>query len=153
MKETNDNITDLKQIGNLTELQCITRFYELGYSVSIPYGDSEKYDFILDINGSLYKIQCKHANVHFNNCGIADFITIATTWQSGYSKNKKLKRNTYSKDEIDYFVTHFNKKNYLIPVEKCNTVKTLRILPPKNNQLKGINLLDDYADEKICSNL
>ena len=23
---------DTKQIGNLTELQCITRFYELGYT-------------------------------------------------------------------------------------------------------------------------
>ena len=44
-----------KQIGNLTELQCITRLYELGCSISIPYGDSEKYDFILDVNGNLYK--------------------------------------------------------------------------------------------------
>ena len=43
---------DSKQIGNLTELQCITRFYELGYSVSVPYGDSEKYDFIVDINNN-----------------------------------------------------------------------------------------------------
>ena len=46
---------DTKQIGNLTELQCITRFYELGYTVSVPYGDSEKYDFILDINGNILR--------------------------------------------------------------------------------------------------
>lgn len=28
-----------KEKGNLTELQCLTAFYELGYKVSIPYGE------------------------------------------------------------------------------------------------------------------
>ena len=55
-----------KDLGNLTELQCITRFYELGYPISIPYGDSEKYDMILDVNGTLYRLQCKHAKPHFD---------------------------------------------------------------------------------------
>ena len=72
----NEQMVDTKQIGNLTELQCITRFYELGYSISIPYGDSEKYDFILDINGNLYKIQCKHANIHKNEYGADDYISV-----------------------------------------------------------------------------
>ena len=35
---------------------------------SIPYGDSEKYDMIVDINGQLYRLQCKHANPHMNDC-------------------------------------------------------------------------------------
>lgn len=29
-----------KEIGNLTELQCITGLYELGCDVSIPFGNS-----------------------------------------------------------------------------------------------------------------
>ena len=45
-----------KYLGNLTELQCITRFYELGYPVSIPYGDSEKYDMIVDG----HRVYCTH---------------------------------------------------------------------------------------------
>ena len=45
---------DSKQVGNLTELQCITKLDELGYSVSIPYGDSEKYDFIFDDDNWCY---------------------------------------------------------------------------------------------------
>lgn len=149
----NETIMSSKQIGNLTELQCITRFYALGYSISIPYGDSNKYDFILDINNHLYKIQCKHANVHQNEDGVDDYISIDTTWQSGYSRGSNFTYHTYSNDEIDYFVTHYNNKNYLINVDKCHTQKTLRILPPKNNQIKGINFLEDYADELICSNL
>ena len=41
-----------KQIGNLTELKCISAFYELGYSISIPYGENNRYDFIADIGGN-----------------------------------------------------------------------------------------------------
>ena len=46
-----------KKIGNLTELQCITKLYELGFAVSIPFGNSEKYDAIIEKNDKLYKVQ------------------------------------------------------------------------------------------------
>ena len=137
-----------KYLGNLTELQCITRFYELGYAISIPYGDSEKYDMILDVNGKLYRLQCKHANPHMNDETI-DYIEIKTTWQSGYTKNSQYKRNQYSKEDCDYFVTHYEGKNYLVPVEQCSNEKRLRILPPKNGQVKGINFLKDFVDEEV----
>lgn len=144
---------DTKQIGNLTELQCITRFYELGYSVSIPYGDSEKYDFIVDINNKLYKMQCKHATPAYTEDGQLDYLTIRTVWQTGYTKNKPFERHKYTSDDIDYFVTHWNGKNYIISVNECSTQKVLRILPPKNNQIKGINFLYLFEDEEVCKNL
>ena len=46
-----------KEIGNLTELQCITGLYELGCDISIPFGNSQKYDLIMDWKGKLYKVQ------------------------------------------------------------------------------------------------
>ena len=157
MNNTKENknveVVDTKRIGNLTELQCITRFYELGFSISIPYGDSEKYDFILDMNGNLYKIQCKHANVHKDEFGVVDYISIDTTWQTGYTRGANFKYHSYTKKDIDYFVTYYDGKNYLIPVEECNTQKILRILPPKNNQSKGITYLINYADETICKTM
>ena len=142
-----------KHLGNLTELQCITRFYELGYSVSVPYGDSEKYDFILDVNGKLYRLQCKHANPHWNEQSQLEYLTIKTTWQSGYTKNSSYKRNQYTKEDCDYFVTHWNGKNYLVPVEQCSNEKTLRIMKPKNGQTKGISFLKDFVDEEVILTL
>ena len=142
-----------KYLGNFTELQCICRFYELGYPVSIPYGDSEKYDFIVDINGRLYKLQCKHANPHTNDEGQVDYLTIKTCWQSGYTKNASNQRHLYSKEDCDYFVTHYQGKNYLIPVDECSTLKTLRLIPPKNGQVKGVNFLKDFVDEEVCKGL
>ena len=142
-----------KHLGNLTELQCITRFYELGYPVSIPYGDSEKYDMIVDINHKLYRLQCKHANPHVNENGEIDYITIKTVWQSGYSRNNSPKRNKYTKEDCDYFVTHYKGKNYLVDVSQCSNEKNLRILPPKNNRVKGINFLKDFVDEEVIKTL
>lgn len=142
-----------KQIGNLTELQCITRLYELGYSVSVPYGDSEKYDFILDCNGELYRLQCKHANIHTNQEGIVEYITIKTTWQSGYTKHSSYKQNQYTKKDCDFFITYYENKSYLIPVEQCSNTKTLRIMPPKNGQIKGVSFLKDFIDEEVLKKL
>lgn len=150
MKTVKDNT---KYLGNLTELQCITRFYELGYSVSIPYGDSEKYDMVLDVRGKLYRLQCKHATPRMNEEGTITHLTIRTVWQSGYTKHSQYKRNQYTKDDCDYFVTHYQGKNYLIPVEQCSNEKSLRIVPPKNGQIKNINFLEDFVDEEVLLTL
>ena len=146
-------IMDSKKIGNLTELQCITRFYELGFPVSIPYGDSEKYDFIVDVRGKLYKMQCKHAAPSYTEDGQLDYITIRTVWQTGYTRNKSAERHKYTSNDIDYFVTHWEGKNYIISVNECSTQKVLRVLPPKNNQVKGVNFLYLFEDEEVCKNL
>lgn len=34
-------------------------FYKLGYTVSIPYGENNRYDFIADINTKLIRVQVK----------------------------------------------------------------------------------------------
>ena len=142
-----------KYLGNLTELQCITRFYEMGYPVSIPYGDSEKYDMIVDVRGTLYRLQCKNANCHFNEKEEVEYLTIKTSWQSGYTKNSPSQRHQYTEEDCDYFVTHYEGKNYLIPVGQCSNEKTLRIVPPKNGQVKGITFLKDCVDEEVLKNL
>ena len=142
-----------KYLGSLTELQCITRFYELGYPLSIPYGDSEKYDFILDVNGKLYRLQCKHANPHVDDNGEIDYISIKTVWQSGYTKNSSYQRHQYTSEDCDYFVTFWSGKCYLVPVDECSNEKRLRLRPPKNGQIKGINFLKDFVDEEVCKNL
>lgn len=146
-------VVDNKQIGNLTELQCITRFYELGCVVSVPYGDSSKYDMILEYQGKLYKLQCKHAKEFFETNGTLSHLKIKTSWQSGYTKNSQYRTNKYSKNDIDYFVTHYQGVNYLIPVEECSTEKVLRVLPPKNGQVKGVSFLNNYKDVEVLKNL
>lgn len=139
-----------KRVGNLTELQCITRLYEIGCSISIPYGNSDKYDIIIDRNGTLYKVQVKHANPHFDDMNEIDTITIKTTWEghnyNGYSRNK------YNDYEIDFFATYFNNECYLIPItEYSGTMKTLRVKVCKNNQTKGVSFLKNYVANDVLN--
>ena len=43
---------------------------------------------------------------------------------------------------------------YLIPVNECSTrEKTLRFLPPKNGQIKGITFAKDYEFEKVVNKI
>ena len=140
-----------KRIGNLTELQCITYLYALGCSISIPFGNSDKYDLVMDVNGKLYKVQCKHSSEYYDDDGKIDYIKFSTYWQShnsnGYKKNK------YKSNEIDFFATFYNDKCYLVPANECSMEKILRLKAPKNQQSKGVSFLSDYLAEEVISKL
>lgn len=136
-----------KEIGNLTELQCITRLYELGCDISIPFGNSQKYDLIMDYKDVLYKVQVKHSKDHEGT-----HFSFKTRWQGHNSKGYT--QTSYTKKDIDFFATYYEGKVYLIPIEECSGAeKTLRLIPPKNGQIKGINFAKDYLAEEVLSNL
>lgn len=48
-----------KEQGQITESRFVFECSKLGLGVSRPIGDTAPYDFIVDYNGSLYKVQCK----------------------------------------------------------------------------------------------
>ena len=50
---------DTNTIGKLTELKVLTYITELGYSISIPFGDKDRYDQIWDVHGKLLRVQIK----------------------------------------------------------------------------------------------
>lgn len=134
-----------KQKGNLTEVQCLAEFISKGLDVSIPYGDCARYDFIIDINNKLYRIQCKTATqlsegVYTISC------RSCKTRASGNS------RRSYTEDEIDFFGTYINGKCYLIPVNETSShSKTLRFVPTGNGQ--SVTYAFDYELEKQINKL
>ena len=129
---------EAKQKGNLTELQCIAAFYELGYSVSIPYGENSRYDFIADVGNKLLRIQVKTSTV------AEDGSYIEFSCRSSRSNSSGCSNRRYTTEEIDYFATYYNNQCYLIPITECYASKKLRFCPPKNGQKIGINFAIDY---------
>lgn len=121
--------------GYLTEMSCIKEFTKKGIIVSIP-SIPVKYDFIIDINGKLLKVQCK--TCRFNE--VNNTIKFRCTSALG-TQRKKIKK--YTSDEIDYFCTFFNDNVYLISVNECSIEKTIHLDIPKNNQIKGITFAKD----------
>jgi hypothetical protein len=135
---------DSKFKGNITELEVLTYITKLGYQVSLPFGDRERYDQIWDVHGKLIKVQVKTASKVDENDTAIKFSCRSSQRSSGKTKNTR-----YSKDEIDYFATFWDGQCYLVPIEETSTEKVLRFDPPKNGQLKGITFADKYKVEEM----
>ena len=54
-------------VGEITEQQVVLEFLKLGIMVSKPLVQSSKYDYIVDINNKLYKIQIKTGTLKENS--------------------------------------------------------------------------------------
>ena len=105
----------------------------------------------MDYKGKLYKVQVKHSKDEFTDGELSHF-SFKTRWQghntSGYTQT------SYTKEDIDYFATYHNGKVYLIAVEECSgATKTIRYVPPKNNQRVGISFAEDYFAEEVLRKL
>lgn len=138
-----------KQIGNITEMQCMLAFIQQGYNISTPYGDCERYDFIADVNGKLLKIQVKTSRPSRHTDGAIVFNTSSQT-----TKNGKEVHQSYDEEQIDYFMTSYERKAYLVPVNECSArEKSLRFDPPKNGQIKGITFASEYEFEKVVKKI
>ena len=137
-----------KDVGNITEVSCMLEFMKLGYPVLTPYGDCQRYDFVVEINNKFYRIQSKTANDAYIDEGYIVFRCDNTT-----TKNGKVVHHSYDENEIDYFLTFYDGKCYLVPVNECSREKRLRFTTPKNGQTKGITFASEYELEKVVANL
>ena len=137
-----------KQQGNITEVEVIVAFLKYGYNVLTPYGDCERYDFVVDIHIHFYKIQVKSAKEEDEGAKIS-FSTASTHYSNG-----KCIHDSYTKEEIDFFATVHQGKIYLIPVEDCGTrTKSLRLKPTKNGQVSRTSWAKNYELEEVIKTL
>lgn len=129
---------ELKRKGAVTELQCVSAFVAKGYTVSIPYGDMARYDFVAEKNNVFLRVQCKTSHTLQDSSGFR-FSTRSTRVNT-----KQHISSFYSKENIDLFATMYNNICYIVPVEECTgATKTLRFTAPKNN-IKNVNYADAY---------
>jgi hypothetical protein len=111
-----------KQQGELAELQFYLKSHEYGFIVSKPFGDSAKYDFIVDCNGRLSRVQVKSTvQSPYRHTGYQ--IT------AGYGKDKKC----YSKKDIDYLCAYIVPSDlwYVLPIKVLGDKRSLSIYPDK----------------------
>ena len=53
----------MTSIGDATTAKIIGRLIDVGYRVSVPFGDGYPYDLVIEKNGIIEKAQCKTASV------------------------------------------------------------------------------------------
>ena len=134
-------------IGEITEQQVAIEFLKLGIQVSKPLVQNSRYDFIIDVNDNLYKIQVKTGTLKEDS-----YIAFATS--TSHTNTKGTINLHYSENEVDFFATMYNNQCYLVPLKVCGKrSQRLRLVPTKNNQKIGITFAKDYKMEDIIKTL
>lgn len=130
--------------GLLTEIQCQLAFSSLGILVSQPITSDSRYDFIVDINNKLYRIQCKTPEMTTGGFSIRC-----------HTKNWNTKILTkYDETQIDFFYTVFNDESYLVPIADVNHQKNFCIrVVDAEHQDERIHFAENYLLEKQLEKL
>jgi PD-(D/E)XK endonuclease len=112
---------NLKQCGELAELAFTYKAASLGFGVARPFGDSERYDFILDSGRRLLRVQVKSVDALRDG---AYYVNAQRRTGKGVAP--------YSASEIDFLVAHVIPEDawFVIPVRAVMHLKTVRLYPP-----------------------
>lgn len=132
------------QKGYISELKVFSKLLEYG-DISVPYGNSSRYDCIFDYNNKLYKIQIKTGRRVDEN---RFFVPLSNSKVSSIiSTHKK-----YSPNDIDFVIAYYDDEYYIIPIKEEHDGINLSY---KHSQHKkqNINLAEDYKLEKILKQL
>ena len=135
-----------KEKGNIGEAVILAEFIKRGIQVSIPFGDSARYDLIAEFNGKLNKIQIKYCDYLSEN----DSMICPCRSSTNHTTNKHYTTYENDVDYICFYIPRWN-KTMIIPIEIIGNRKEIcvRLTYPKNGQRTKITLVDDYSFDKI----
>ena len=113
-----------KRRGEVAEAAFLYKAASLGYSVSKPWGESDRYDFIVDVAGRCWRVQVKSAHSSsvngyaFHACG-------------------NVYRKRYSPLDIDFIVGYVVPDDvwYVIPIAVFRTITTVKVFPSSRRRM------------------
>lgn len=136
-----------KTLGDETEISIIHELVMAGYGVSLPFGDNDPYDIIVDDDGDLYRVQCKTA--WLTSVGTIRFNTHSQTIRDG-----EYVETTYP-DEIDAFAVRapHNHMIYWVDIQDATDQKMdlryeAKIDHPSINWAQDFEFQGDIQAEK-----
>jgi hypothetical protein len=134
-----------KKIGEKSEIRFISQCVLNEWIVLTPWGDSERYDIVIDRGDGLETVQIKtgrldKGSIRFSLCSL-HYHTKKGQFENHY-------RKSYD-NQVDFFGVYCHEldKCYLIPMKELEGLKSegcLRVEPTKNNQTKTIRLAEEF---------
>jgi hypothetical protein len=114
-----------KRRGEAAEAAFLARATHLGFTVLIPWGDSNRYDSVVELNHGLLRVQVKSATLYAETR-----YRVKTTGASG---------KVYTSKEIDFFVAYIVPENiwYIIPIQAIGQRKGIRFYPHTRRQSRA----------------
>ena len=106
-----------KSCGEAAEAAFLARATHLGFSVCLPWGDSERYDSVVTLGHGFLRVQVKSATRYRETR-----YRVKTTGASG---------TVYTAAEIDFFVAYIVPEDiwYIIPIAAIGRRKGARVYP------------------------
>jgi len=109
-----------KRRGELSELAFVYKAASQGFHVAKPYGDSERYDFIVDNGSRLWRVQIKSTTTLLNGL---------------YHVNSHRRTNAgvipYQLDEVDFLVAYIIPEDawFILPIDIIQSRTSLLFAP------------------------
>jgi len=127
------------RVGNITMMKIMNAFMDFGYTVSYPIGDGCAYDFVVDIDDKIYRVQAKTGKLKNGS------IVFSTKSNCGRWYKKEQRKNYYGRADVFGVYCYETKKCFIILVNNCGTSATqLRVDLVKHNQTKRIRFAENY---------
>jgi hypothetical protein len=121
-----------KAIGDRSEAIVLAALVKKGYLVSIPFGENQRYDLLADDGTRIFKVQVKTGQLH------GDVIKYSCS-SSHTHRGGVHARPYFGQADIIAVYCPQNGKVYLVPEEEFVASRAhLRLVPPANNQRRGI---------------
>jgi hypothetical protein len=114
-----------KQQGQIAELGFVYKAAKMGFAVAKPYGDNERYDFIVDAGKRLWRVQVKSTYAFVDG----------TCYKLGaYWKSISNTHISYTPEQVDFLVGHVVPEDawYVIPIDAVALRKSLRLYPSRD---------------------
>jgi hypothetical protein len=114
-----------KWAGEQAEAAFLNKATSLGLNVAKPWGDSERYDFIVDSGRRLLRVQVKSTQY-------------VAPERFGFVINMACRAALYTEEDIDFVAAYLVPLNlwYVIPVKACLNRSNL-LFYPKSKNLRG----------------
>jgi hypothetical protein len=115
-----------KRRGEAAEAAFLARATHLGFTVLIPWGDSNRYDSVVELDRGFLRVQVKSATRYAETR-----YRVKTTGANG---------QVYTSKEIDFFVAYVVPENlwYIIPIQAVGQRKGIRFYPTTRRQSRAL---------------
>ena len=130
-----------KNKGDLGILKVQLELHLQGFSVFTSQSEHEAFDLVAYKNQQFQRVQVKYRTAENGKVDVP----VTTTWADKNGNH----RTAYDLNEIDVIAVYCPDTDlvYFIPVaelEGKSTGISLRLETPKNNQMKGVRMADQY---------
>jgi hypothetical protein len=119
-----------KRRGEIGEAAFLAKASAMGFGVAKPWGDSDRYDLIVDVAGLLLKVQIKSAHC------------VSASPGGGYHiRACPHDRRSYTTDEINLLVAYIVPEDiwYIFPPDAFKTMKSMRLFPHEKQKVSKFN--------------